>query len=280
MNYRHGYHAGNFADVFKHAILIALIKTFLRKENPFCYIETHSGSGYYDLFSEYSKKNNEFEEGVEKVLHQQDSPLIVKEYISCVQRLNNRLSHSAISSLRYYPGSPLIASYFLREHDRLILSELHPEDYQQLKKTLQNDMRAGVHLQDGYQGLKAFLPPKERRGLILIDPPYERPNEWMSLAAAIPTALKRFNTGVYALWYPIKDHENITRFQQIIKTEIKQPILTTELTLYNEALPTHLNGCGMMIINPPWQFEKELHLIVPWLWRVLSIEHQGQFTIR
>jgi 23S rRNA (adenine2030-N6)-methyltransferase len=277
MNYSHSYHAGNFADVFKHIVLLALIKSFLRKENGFCYLDTHAGAGSYDLFAESAQKTKEFESGITKLFHKEHPPQLIKQYLSCVQRINNRLTQSMISNLRYYPGSPTLAHYFLRPQDRMILIELHPQEAQLLKRSYTSDPRVSVHLKDGYQSLKAFLPPKERRGLILIDPPYERPHEFADIVTTLPIALKRFATGTYAIWYPIKDRASIDRFHHAVKEIVKQPIFVAELSIYQEVSPLHLNGSGMLIINPPWQFDRQVQDFLPWLWKNLSYQGQGQF---
>lgn len=279
MNYRHGYHAGSFTDVFKHTILISLIKSLQQKNSAFCYLDTHSGAGCYDLFAETAQKSKEFETGIAKVFHAENPPALIKEYLSCVQAINAHSSNSTASSLRYYPGSPAIMRYFSRKQDRLVLTELHPQEYQLLKKEFTGTAQANVHLLDGYQGLKAFLPPKERRGLILIDPPYERPNELTYLVSMLQTALKRFATGVYAIWYPIKNRSIIDQFYSSLKENIQKPILITELSIYPEESPLHLNGSGMAIINPPWQFDDQVAEFLPWLWKILSIHHQGQYKI-
>lgn len=279
MNYRHAYHAGNFADVFKHIILVALVQALTQKENAFCYLDTHAGTGYYDLLSEPAQKSKEFGLGIEKIFRAKNPPPLIKQYLHCVQKINNQLSKSIIASLRYYPGSPYIMRHFLRHQDRMVLTELHPQEYQLLKNAFLDDQQVNVQLLDGYKGLKAFLPPKERRGLILIDPSYERPHEFLDVMAGLQLALKQFETGVYAIWYPIKDRAPIERFQLALKENIRRPILITELSIYPENIPTHFNGCGMVIINPPWKLEQQMKQILPWLWKVLSINNQGGYQI-
>lgn len=276
MNYRHSYHAGNFADVLKHIVLIALLKSFLKKPTPFCYLDTHAGAGFYDLSSEPSKKTNEFEHGILKIMQKKNPPHLVQEYLMCVQAINHRLAKSRFTSLQYYPGSPLIAKYYLRTHDRMILSELHPQEYQLLKNHFKNDMQTSVHLSDAEQTLKAVLPPKERRGLILIDPPYEKPNEFIVMMTALHVALKRFETGIYALWYPIKDRSPLNS----IKEKLNRPTLAIELCVYPENTAFQLNGCGMLIVNPPWKFDEEVKEILPWLWREMSIHNQGRYDVK
>jgi len=269
MNYSHSYHAGGFADVFKHTILITLIKAMLRKENGFCYVDTHAGSGAYDLFSEDAKKNKEFDLGIQKIIHQTQTIPLLSLYAAVVRRINNRLTHSVISTLRYYPGSPAFARYFLRKQDRAILCELHPKEFQLLKTHFNQDESVSVQLMDGYQALKAFLPPKERRGLIFIDPPFERPNEFATILSALSVGLKRFSTGIFCIWYPIKERTIIDRFHQGIKEILQKPFLVTEMTLYPEA-GNLLSGCGIVIINPPWQLDKQIGDFLPSLTKQLS----------
>lgn len=276
MNYRHLYHAGNFADVIKHITLIALITALKSKDKPFCYLDTHAGTGFYDLQSEWTHKSKEYQNGIDKIILQANPPPLVKTYIDCVHQINNELTHTKYSSLRYYPGSPLIARRIMRPHDRLIACELHPEDYQALKNTFVGVKDVSIHHTDGFLGLKAFLPPKERRGLILIDPPYENPDEFNRIAHSLPTALKRFNTGIYAIWFPIKEKQAVERFYHTLCTNIDASILTVELTIYPD-IPNHLNGCGLVVINPPWQFNELINQSLAWAWNALTINNQGYY---
>lgn len=279
MNYRHSYHAGNFADVVKHVTLIALIATFEKKPTPFCYIDTHAGIGYYDLSSTSAGKSKEYEGGIEKIIQAEKPPILIRNYIDCVHQINNRLSDSKFASLRYYPGSPMIARHFMRTHDRIILCELQPQEYQTLRNTFAGDKLVSVHHSDGFLSLKPFLPPKERRGLILIDPPYENPDEFTRIAHSLPIALKRFDTGVYAIWFPIKERAAVERFYRTIAQHIAKPAISIELTIYPE-LPNHLNGCGVVVINPPYQFEESVKEVLPWMWKALAINGQGEYRIK
>lgn len=276
MNYRHVYHAGNFADVTKHVILTALISCLSRKDTPYCYIDTHAGTGCYDLSSTQATKTNEFQNGIEKIIHHDNPPPIIRHYLDCIHTINNRLSGAKFASLQYYPGSPLIVRQMARSHDRIVACELHPEEYQQLKNTFNGDKQVAVHHTDGFLGLKAFLPPKEKRGLVLIDPPYENPDEFTRLAHSLPVALKRWQTGIFAIWYPIKEKKQVEQFYNSIKTHVDQPALAVELSIYPD-LPNHLNGSGMVIINPPWQLDEILDQNMPWLWNALTINKQGAY---
>ena len=276
MNYLHSYHAGNFCDVVKHICLIALIEAVQRKGTPFCYVDTHAGAGCYDLFSTFSAKTKEYVNGIEKIIQHDNPPALVKKYLEIVHLINNKLTGSKMSSLRFYPGSPLIARHLLRAHDRIAACELHPNEYQSLKQNFSGDNQVGIHHMDGFLGLKAFLPPKERRGLILIDPPYEDPDEFKNIARLLPMALRRFESGIYAIWYPVKEQRYVDKFYQTLRATISNPIFAIELTVYPD-IPQHLNGCGLAIINPPWQFDEVINQNLSWVWNALSIDGQGSF---
>lgn len=279
MNYHHIYHAGNFADVIKHTLLIALIQSFKRKNTPFCYIDTHAGSGYYDLSSIASQKKKEYMTGVEKIIKADHPPLLVKEYLNCIHDINNQLSNTSFSALQYYPGSPYIAHSFIRPEDRIVACELQLPEYQALKKTFLGDKQVAVHHMDGYLGLKAFLPPEERRGFVLIDPPYENIDEYNHIAHSLTHAMKRFETGTYVIWYPIKEKNQLARFYRILSEHINKPVLSLELTIYPD-LPGHLNGSGLCVVNPPWQFDQIANSLLAWLWNTLTINQQGGFSVK
>jgi 23S rRNA (adenine2030-N6)-methyltransferase len=279
MNYRHVYHAGNFSDVIKHVIQVQLISAMQNKDAGFCYIDTHAGTGYYDLYSDQASKTKEYEKGIERIIQHPNPPAIVKHYLHFVHEVNNELLKAKYASLRYYPGSPTIAEKMLRPQDRMIACELHPEEHQQLRQQFAGHKHVAIHHADGYLGLKSFLPPKERRGLILIDPPYEDPDEFTHLARTLPAALKRFESGVYAIWYPIKEMKHVELFHNALCNQIDRPIMAVDLTIYPE-LPNHLNGSGMIIINPPWNIDAQIGQLLPWLWSALSINKQGQYSTR
>ncbi|MDX1900958.1 MAG: 23S rRNA (adenine(2030)-N(6))-methyltransferase RlmJ [Gammaproteobacteria bacterium] len=266
MNYRHSYHAGNFADVFKHTILVALIESLKNKPKPFCYLDTHAGCGQYDLQSAEALKTHEYKSGIAKILKANNPPEMIQKYLAICA---DKGSH-------FYPGSPEITRSLLRLEDRMILSELHPTDFQTLKNHFYKDRQVAVHQQDAWQSLKAFLPPKERRGLILIDPPYEQSDELLTLAEKIAPGLKRFETGIFAIWYPIKRNMPLNAFHRTCKETISLPMLRVDMTLWPEDGAATLNGCGMLIINPPWQFDLTLKSFLPWLWEHLSPQQQGQ----
>lgn len=273
MNYRHLYHAGSFTDTCKHIVLIALAQALLRKETPFCYLDTHAGIGCYDLFSAATQKSQEFMQGVQKIWQATHYPALIQDYLTCIKTLNSS------AELRYYPGSPYFIKQLLRSHDRMVLTELHPDDAKTLKQVFRSDKRIAIHQQDGYQSLKAFLPPKERRGLILIDPAYEQTAELTQALDHLSEALKRFATGIYALWYPIKQHTQLTHFYRQAKLKIPQPQLAIEFCIYDPDVATQLNGCGILIINPPWQLEATLEPSLAWLHAKLRYQNQGHYSI-
>lgn len=279
MNYRHSYHAGSFTDVFKHIVLIGLLDALAKKEKPFCYIDTHAGAGYYDLFSEAAQKGKEYQNGIAKIVPEKNQPKLIQKYLSVIRKFNDAFSGSSSSTAyRFYPGSPLVAQARLRPQDRMVTCELHPEEYRALKTAFLDDDHVAVHHMDGYLALKAFLPPKERRGLILIDPPYEKSDEFTRIVQSLSQALKRFETGSYAVWYPIKNPQLIQNFHHTLKT-LQKTILIVELSVYPDDVISQLNGSGLAILNPPWQFHDLMEETLPWLTRALSLSDRAQYRL-
>lgn len=252
MNYRHAYHAGNFADVVKHAAIVLVIDHLRRKDSPFCIVDTHAGIGCYDLEGTEAGKTGEYEDGVARLLKGPALPGIFDGYLAALKAVNPDWP-----ALRFYPGSPRIARGLLRENDRLALVELHPEDVLTLKREFAGDRQVGVHAGDAYVALKALLPPKERRGLVLIDPPFEVTDEFQRIAKGLDQALKRWPTGIYGVWYPIKAKEPVERFLGEVAT-FGRPCLTAEFHRSSPDDPTRLNGCGLLLINPPWRLDESL----------------------
>lgn len=271
MNYRHYYHAGNFADVFKHLILMRLIKHLLVKEKPLCYLDTHAGAGLYDLSPLTANRDHESELGIKKLIQlpSLDLPSTVKDYVDLVK-----------VHYPFYPGSSFIAKTLLRKEDRLILFELHPEEYRALKQTFKDDKRIAIHHQDGYQAISGFLPPKERRGLIFIDPAFEQKDELDSIINTLSTSIRKFPNGIYVLWYPIKDRQFVKKLSDAVSSLGSLKLLKAELSIYSADAVFNLIGSGMMIINSPWQFLEELSSWVPWLWEKLSINKAGGYSLQ
>jgi 23S rRNA (adenine2030-N6)-methyltransferase len=258
MNYRHAYHAGNFADVIKHAALALVLEHLRKKETPFCVVDTHAGIGCYDLKSGEAEKTGEFEDGIFRLLSSGTPlPPSLDGYLAAVRSVNPDWP-----KLRFYPGSPSIARTLLRPNDRLALVELHPEDARSLKRAFFNDPQVGVHASDAYTALKALLPPKERRGLVLIDPPFEVADEFQRIVRGLKQALRRWPTGIYGIWYPIKAPELADRFLGEIAT-LGRPCFTAELFRTPPDDPSRLNGCGLLLINPPWKLDDALAELLP-----------------
>jgi 23S rRNA (adenine2030-N6)-methyltransferase len=264
MNYRHIYHAGNFADVVKHCVLLALIDSLKQKPKPFCLLDTHGGLGYYDLSSEATQKTQEYQSGIMQLLgaNAEKMPALVKQYLDIIKRYNG-------DNLLCYPGSPLIAAEALREEDQLIVCELHSDDYQTLKKNLKQFELAHVHHIDAYNGMKAFLPPKQARGFVLIDPPFEKRTEFGDIIAALKTSLKHWRNGTYSIWYPIKDKHKVKQFYGKL-TAFNFPLLTIEFTQKNCDEETGLTSFGIVIINPPWKIDEVLKEALAYLAELLN----------
>ena len=272
--YRHHFHAGNFADVFKHALLTRLLLVLATKDKALCYVDTHAGIGLYDLTHAWAKKNAEFRDGIARLMARDDVPARIAPYLDAV-RAENRGGR-----LRYYPGSPRLARRFLRPADRMVLSELNEADVAALGTLFARDRKVTVHLMDGYHSLKAHLPPPERRGLVLIDSSFDRAGELRRLARALAAGYERWPTGVYALWYPLLEPPAIRGFERdIVATGIRK-ILQLELSVHPEGTSPTLRGCGLLVVNPPFRFDEEAGEIVPWLARALATVGEGTYRMR
>ncbi|MBI1777544.1 MAG: 23S rRNA (adenine(2030)-N(6))-methyltransferase RlmJ [Proteobacteria bacterium] len=273
MNYRHAYHAGCFSDVVKHAVLVLLIRHLKEKPKPFVILDTHAGIGRYDLASEPALKTREFEAGIARVLADPSPPAELRSYLDLVRSANSG------PELRWYPGSPWLANALLGARDRLVLAELHPEDARTLGLTMGADRRIQVHHMDGYRALKSMLPPKERRGLVLIDPPFEVTDEAERIARGLKHAHKRWATGLYAIWYPIKDRPPIDRLHGLIVATGIRRMLVAELLLRPPRSPETLNGSGLVLVNPPWRLDESLKALLPALLKSLGAARHGSVRL-
>ncbi len=272
--YRHQFHAGNFADVFKHALLVRLLLALRAKDKPFVYLDTHAGVGRYDLEHAWAQKNAEFRGGIARIFDHDAFPPLVAPYLDAVRAEN------ADGRLRYYPGSPLIARGLLRAGDRAVLSELNKKDCAALQKLFAHDRKVVVRLMDGYQSLKAHLPPKERRGLVLIDSSFDRAREFERLGEALHAAHARWATGIYALWFPLMEPAAMRAFERRIVASGIRRILWLDLNLQPERHADKLAGCGMLVVNPPYRFAQEAAAILDWLRRVLAPAGGGRAHCR
>jgi 23S rRNA (adenine2030-N6)-methyltransferase len=265
MNYRHAYHAGNFADVVKHALLVLVIEHLKQKEAPFRVIDTHAGVGMYELAGAAAAKTGEWREGIGRLLGTGAAPIpaelqpVLAPYLALVQAANPE------GQLRRYPGSPWIARRMLRPGDRLIANELHVEDGLELKALFARDRQAKVLNLDGWTTLKSLVPPPERRGVILVDPPFEEPGEFERMRLGLAAAVRRFATGTYILWFPIKDMAPIEALHRGLAAMELPKLLIVELLIRAPRNPDRLNGTGLVVLNPPYRLEQQLSVLLPFL---------------
>ena len=273
LSYRHLYHAGNFADVFKHALLTRLLISLADKEKPFCYLDTHAGIGRYDLTHAWARKAREYENGISRIWKATDAPAVLQPYLDAVRELNPD------GRLRFYPGSPLIARRFVRTSDRMVLVELNKADHAELASALAREKHVAVRLMDAYQALKAYLPPPERRGLVLIDSSFDRAHEFHRIVVALKDAHTRWATGVYAVWYPIMEPRSMSDFYAQVARSGVPKIMRLGLMVRAQDDDAFIPGCGMLVVNPPWHFEEEAQSILPWLAEKLAIDDAGSARV-
>ncbi|EJZ23091.1 23S rRNA (adenine(2030)-N(6))-methyltransferase RlmJ [Rhizobium sp. Pop5] len=260
MNYRHIYHAGNFADVLKHAVLARLIRYMQKKDGAFRVLDTHAGIGLYDLSSEEAQKTGEWLEGIGKLMEAELGPQVselLEPYLSAIRELNPE------GGIRFYPGSPKLARMLFRPQDRLSAMELHPEDYARLHRLFEGDHHVRITELDGWLALGAHLPPKEKRGIVLVDPPFEEEDEYQRLATGLEKAYRRFPGGTYCLWYPLKKGAPIKEFHETLQALDIPKMLCAELTVRSDRGITGLTGSGLVIVNPPFTLKDELHQMLP-----------------
>jgi 23S rRNA (adenine2030-N6)-methyltransferase len=275
MNYRHAFHAGSFADVMKHVVLTRIVEYLKLKQAAFRVIDTHAGIGRYDLTSTAAQRSPEWKDGIGRVLGA-DLPAraaaLIDPYLSAVRAEN------AAGALRYYPGSPLLVRRMLRAQDRLFAMELHPEDAATLKAIFAGDVQVRVIPLDGWLALGAQLPPKEKRGLVLVDPPFEEGEDYDRLVEGLVRGFRRFPTGTFALWYPLKEVGTVRRFVAALEATAIPRMLRVEL----EVAPAgggRLFGTGMVVVNPPFVLEDELRVLLPALAKVLGREGAGRHRL-
>jgi 23S rRNA (adenine2030-N6)-methyltransferase len=284
MNYRHAYHAGNFADVLKHSVLFALIEAMQAKATPFAFVDTHAGSGCYALDGVEAGKTGEYKDGISRLLFPdlhpnsgkgQALPPLLRRWLDAILRLPGN-DHG----LKLYPGSPLQVANAMREIDSAQLCELHPEEATRLRDLFHHDHRVHVHQRNGYEALKALLPPKEKRGLVLIDPPYEAQEaEYRVIEKALKAALERWPTGVYAVWYPIKLRSQVQPFHRWLQHCSARRVLRAELLVHPDDSPLRLNGSGMVILNAPWKLDEALRDALRVMAPMLSQERPAQWRL-
>ncbi len=270
MNYRHAFHAGNFADVLKHWALLHVLDHLRKKPTPFFVLDTHAGAGRYDLASAEARRTGEAAGGIVKLLAAPSLPPALGPYLDLVRRFAAREG--------VYPGSPKIVRARLRVGDRLLAMELHPEDERLLKRAFAGDPLVEVRRADGFAAMKAVLPPAERRGLVLVDPAFEAKGEFRRLAAALGHGVRRWATGSYLVWYPIKDRDSANAFLAEARTLRMPKTLRAELRVAPESAPG-LAACGLLAVNPPHTMEAALGAILPCLVERLGQDDAGAFTL-
>ncbi len=287
LSYRHAFHAGNHADVLKHFIAIQLLNYMGQKEAPFMYIDTHAGAGLYALDTGYAAKNAEYETGIAKLWESKDLPAPLKEYVQLIKGLNPS------GKLRYYPGSPFCAEPLVRLEDRLRFFEMHPSDVKILQENVRKrelhqaeqgikakGKRIMIMAGDGFEGLKALLPPQQRRALVLIDPPYEDKRDYKKVKDTLVDALQRFPGGTYAVWYPVLQRQESREFSRKLSQLPAESWLHVTLSV-SKAMPDGfgLHSSGMYIINPPWTMEAMLKEVMPYLVKALGSDADAKFTL-
>ena len=243
MNYRHAYHAGNFADCTKHALLVWMLRALARKPAPFTVLDTHAGAGRYDL-ADLAERTGEWHAGIARLVHA--PPAALADYVGVVEAAG------------LYPGSPVISRAMLRPEDRLVCCESHPDDAATLRRCFYGDTQVAVHARDGWAALRALLPPHgAKRGLVLIDPPYEAPGEHARVAEALSIVADRFPNGTAAAWYPIKHRAPVRALHESVRLSGVRDVVAAELWLREPTDPTRLNGNGLLVRHPPYRWDME-----------------------
>lgn len=263
LSYRHAYHAGNHADILKHWVEVLCIQYMKNKDKPFFYIDTHAGAGLYALYEGFAQKTGEYKDGIGRLWNQKNIPAVFDDYLQCIRSANE-------TGLKYYPGSPAIAAQLLRDHDPLRLVEMHTSDLRHLEKNLGDDPRVMVINGDGFEQIKALLPPSTRRGLVLMDPPYEIKNDYRHVLTSLQEGLKRFATGTYLVWYPLLNANYSQRFAGQLQALPCDNWLNVQLQV--SAMPGGhgMYGSGMFVINPPFVLREQLLVGLPWLVNLLA----------
>ena len=277
MNYRHAFHAGNFADVLKHVVLMMLVEHLKKKASPFFYLDTHAGRGAYDLSDAQAQRSGEYKTGIGRLLDLPVSslPPEVAGYVGLV-RASAGKGHSAITA---YPGSPVIVARLRRTNDRMVLMETLPKEAGALRSSLGRQRLVSVIESDGYAALKAHLPPRENRGVVLIDPPYESDLEFDRVLAGLEVAHERWPTGMYCVWYPLTDRAGPVRFYRDLERSGIRRVLDVHLTVLPNDAQVGMGGAGLVIVNPPWQLDERLKELLPQLHRLLSPEGLGGTSV-
>ncbi|MHA6299466.1 23S rRNA (adenine(2030)-N(6))-methyltransferase RlmJ [Devosia sp. CAU 1758] len=276
MNYRHAFHAGNFADVVKHTILTRILAYLMKKDAAYRVIDTHAGVGLYDLLGNEAGRTGEWQDGIGRLMGvtlPEDVVALLAPYLGAVRAQNRD------GRLRFYPGSPFITRHMMRAQDRLMALELHAGDAGALRRNFAGDFQTRVTTLDGWAAMGTHLPPKEKRGLMLVDPPFEEKGEFIRMVESLEKAHKRWPGGIFAYWYPIKEPGEVETYVKALKATGIPKILRIELTIDTPTTPPKLHGTGMIVVNPPYVLEEEMREVLPVLAKLLSDEGRGRGSV-
>jgi 23S rRNA (adenine2030-N6)-methyltransferase len=259
LSYRHSYHAGNFADVIKHLTVVEIFRHLLQKDSAFHYFDTHAGAGVYDLRSEHATKLHEHREGISRLSAREWPEL--ETWFAAIDAVNH--VHVSGDTMRFYPGSPVLAQHFLRRQDKAWLFELHSQDRELLAERMRRDRRVRVIAADGFQGVLALLPPVTRRGFVLIDPSYEIKHDFETVVEIVAQAHRKFSTGIYAIWYPVVERRRVEALERrLVETGIRN-IQRFELAVAPDSAAGGMRAAGMIVINPPWTLRATMSTLLP-----------------
>jgi 23S rRNA (adenine2030-N6)-methyltransferase len=276
MNYRHAFHAGNFADVFKHIIVARILIHLREKAAPFRVIDTHAGEGLYDLAGEEASRTGEWRHGIGRLAEAKlpaDAAALMAPYFAALHACNRA------GELRYYPGSPVLARRLLRPQDRLVACELEPRAAAALSRCLRGSSTAkAVHI-DGWIALNAYVPARERRGLVIVDPPFEQPDDLIRLADGVTAAYRKWPTGIYVMWYPVKERYGPDRFISAVRRAGMEKWLRAEFAVASPQPAGGLNACGVIVVNPPWRLAAEIRTFAPALVNALGRDSGRRYVL-
>lgn len=274
LSYRHAFHAGNHADILKHYTQSLVLDYYNQKKKPYCVIDTHAGAGMYQLNGAFSQKNKEFESGISRLQSAKKLPEPLAKFVTLVQSFNT------LKQIQLYPGSPKVSDYHLRAGDQLRLFELHPSDHKTLSDSFSHNKQTKIYLQDGFNGIKAILPPTTKRGVIIIDPPYESKQDYLYVVNAIKNSLKLFATGTYIVWYPLLPKPEPLKMVKRLRQIQPDDWLDVKLTITSPSNTGYgMYGSGLFIINPPWTLTNELESTLPVLTTILGQDSNAAFQI-
>ena len=280
LSYRHAFHAGNHADVLKHFVLMQVLSYTTQKDKPFWYIDTHAGAGMYSLDTGFAAQNAEYETGIAKLWQANDLPAELANYVGFIKALNQP-SNPKTAKLNLYPGSPICAQTLLRDDDRMRLFELHPSDFEILRENFRGHQRSvRIDMSNGFNGIKAVLPPPTRRAVVLIDPPYEEKQDYNRVVEMLKDSLQRFATGAYIIWYPLLQRSEPLEMVEKLKALNLQDWMNVSLSIQRPSPDGFgMYGSGLFIVNPPWTLPKTLQTVLPYLAHKLALDDGASYEI-